>query len=97
MELIERLVIAIERTQVFTGQLQEKETCLVQKGVPKGLLTVDEAARRLGVSKYTLRGWVSQRRIPYVKIGRRTLFKPTDLDNLIKDSTVVPRSPRGRY
>jgi excisionase family DNA binding protein len=96
VELIERLVVALERTQMFTGQVRQGENNLVQREIPKGLLTVDEAAQRLGISKHSLRGWVSRRQIPYVKIGRRTLFNPTDLDNLIKASTVEPRKSPGR-
>jgi excisionase family DNA binding protein len=93
VELIKRLVVALERTQAFTGQLQQEEKSLVRQMAPKGLLTVEEAANRLGISKCSLRNWVSQRRIPYVKIGRRTLFNPTDLENLIKASTVEPLKP----
>ncbi len=95
IELLERLVIAMEQAQIPTKQEWQVEKSRVQEGVPKGLLTVDEAAQRLGVSKYSLRRWVSRRRIPYVKIGRRTLFNPNDLETLIKDSTVEPHSPRG--
>ncbi|MEJ2673525.1 MAG: helix-turn-helix domain-containing protein [Deltaproteobacteria bacterium] len=97
VDLLERLVIAMEQIKMPTGQEWQAEKIRVQEGVPKGLLTVDEAAQRLGISKHSLRGWVSQRRIPHVKIGRRTLFNPTDLDNLIKAFTVEPRKPPGRY
>ena len=37
-------------------------------------LNVREAARLLGVSPKTLYSWVSQRRIPFRKAGRRLLF-----------------------
>ena len=94
LEVLNQLLKAME--QLSMAPLKE-EPIQVPDRMPGALLTVDEAAQRLGVSKYTLRGWVSQRRIPYVKIGRRTLFNPTDLDNLIKASTVEPRKPRGRY
>ena len=97
VELIERLVIMMEQTQMPPTPERQVEKIRVQEGVPKGLLTVAEAAERLRISEYTLRGWISQRRIPYVKIGRRTLFNPADLDTLIKDSTVEPRKPRERY
>jgi len=89
---LERLLIIMEQTQMLPRQ-EEKSRPI--ESVPETLLTVLEAAQRLRVSEYTLRGWISQRRIPYVKIGRRTLFNPADLDNLIKDSTVEPRKPRG--
>jgi excisionase family DNA binding protein len=92
LEVLNQLLKAMEQLPMAPP----KEEPVVLHRMPGSLLTVEEAAQRLGVSKYTLRGWVSQRRIPYVKIGRRTLFSPTDLDNLIKTSTVEPRKPRER-
>ena len=38
------------------------------------LLDVNEAAKYLHISPYTLRGWVSQGCITYVKLGRRVFF-----------------------
>ena len=93
LEVLNQLLKAMEQLSMAPP----KEEPVVPHRMPGALLTVDEAAQRLAVSKYTLRGWVSQRRIPYVKIGRRTLFNPTDLDNLIKASTMEPRKPSGRY
>jgi excisionase family DNA binding protein len=46
---------------------------------PAGLLTASQAATYLGISIHTLRQWVSQRRVPVVKLGRSTRFNPTDL------------------
>ena len=93
LEVLNQLLKAMEQLSMAPPK---EEAVQVPHRMPGALLTVDEAAQRLAVSKYTLRGWVSQRRIPYVKIGRRTLFNPTDLDNLIKASTVEPRKPRER-
>lgn len=39
------------------------------------LLTIEEAARYLGVSKLTLYGWVSQGKITYIKVGRFVNFE----------------------
>jgi excisionase family DNA binding protein len=94
LEVLNQLLKAMEQLSIPPTK---GEPVQAPDRIPGALLTVDEAAQRLGVSKYTLRGWVSQRRIPYVKIGRRTLFNPTDLDNLIKASTMEPRKPSGRY
>lgn len=49
------------------------------------LLNVQEAAGYLGVSPHTLNAWKSQKRIPYVKLGRRTVFDPEDLSRFIED------------
>jgi len=46
-----------------------------------GNLDLTAAAKRLGVSKHTLRSWsVYQRKIPHFKLGRRILFKLEDLE-----------------
>ena len=60
------------------------------------LLSIDEAAARLGVSKYTLRGWLFQRRLPHVKLGRRVLVDPNDLDRFIETSRVKAVAFDGR-
>src|SRR5712692_6881262 len=40
------------------------------------LLDVTSLARRLRVAPSTVYSWVSNRRIPFVKLGGRTLFDP---------------------
>ena len=55
------------------------------------LLTMDEASEYLGISKLTLYGWVSARKIGFVKIGRLVKFKQQDLDQWIDRHTVMAR------
>ena len=44
-------------------------------------LSLTIAARRLGVSPHTLRAWaVYRRRIPFLRLGRRLLFDPRDIE-----------------
>ena len=44
-------------------------------------LSLVDAARRLGVSPHTLRAWARyQHRLPYLRLGRRLLFRRADLD-----------------
>jgi excisionase family DNA binding protein len=52
--------------------------------VDRRLLNVKEASAALGLSPWTLRSWISQRRITYVKLGRAVRFEPRDLDKLIE-------------
>ncbi len=52
------------------------------------LLSVEEAAVYLHLSKHTLRAWLSQRRLPFVKLGGRVLLRQEDLDEFIKSSLV---------
>ena len=56
-------------------------------GRRRGLLSVAEAARYLGVSPGTLRNWVSTRRVEFVKVGRLTVQRG-GLDRYIAAHTV---------
>ena len=55
------------------------------------LIPKPEAAQRLGISKFTLNTWVSQKRIPYIKLGRRVLFDETALSAFIEKHKVEPQ------
>ena len=48
-----------------------------------GLLSLPEAACRLGVSRHTMRAWIRQRRLPFVRLGRRVLLDPHDVQRFI--------------
>jgi excisionase family DNA binding protein len=50
-----------------------------------GLITVEQAAKFLAVSTSTLYGWVYQRRIPFVKVGRALRFELAELQTRRKD------------
>jgi excisionase family DNA binding protein len=52
------------------------------------LLTVPEAAALLRLKASTIRAWVCQRRIPYVKVGRLVRIRHTDLEALIAEGVV---------
>jgi len=54
----------------------------------KRLLDIKEAAEFLNVSPNTLYSWVSQRRIPFVKLGRRVEFDLEDLQDWIEHHKV---------
>lgn len=54
------------------------------------LLSVREASNYMGLSSHTLYTMVSQRRIPYVKVGRLTKFDVGLLDAWLKQHTVMP-------
>lgn len=47
--------------------------------VERLLWNIRQAAEALGLSVHTLYSWVSQRRIPFVKVGKRTMFDPMDI------------------
>jgi len=58
------------------------------------LLSIREASEYTGVSHKTLYRMVSQRRIPFTKMGRRTMFDICKLDEWIGANTFMPTSPR---
>lgn len=48
------------------------------------------AAKMLHISIYTLRRWVSERKIKHLKIGSRVFFTPAILDEFLQKSIVSP-------
>jgi excisionase family DNA binding protein len=56
--------------------------------MPSDLVNLTEAAEILRLKPCTVRAWVLRRRIPYVKLGRRVLFRRRDLEALISENVV---------
>lgn len=56
------------------------------------LLDIPAVAERLGISGFTIRMMVRERRIPHLRIGRRVLFDPRDIDAFLASSR-VPAEP----
>jgi excisionase family DNA binding protein len=52
------------------------------------LLTVEQAAERLGTSVRFVRRLVFERRIAYVKLGRHVRIAASDLDGFVRASRV---------
>jgi excisionase family DNA binding protein len=48
------------------------------------LLSIPEAAALLGIKTWTMRQWLSQRKIAYVKVGRLTKLRPEDITAFIE-------------
>ena len=55
------------------------------------LLDIKEVAHYTGLSVHTLYTMVSQRRVPYVKMGRLTKFDRDEIDRWITSHTVKVR------
>ncbi len=61
------------------------------------LLSLRQAARRLGIAERVLRQAVRSGELPAFRLGQRTLrVKPTDLDGWIQDRRVRPWSGGSR-
>ncbi|MEI6363096.1 MAG: excisionase family DNA-binding protein [Actinomycetes bacterium] len=52
------------------------------------LLTIDEAAERLGVTPRMIRRLTADRRLPFVKVGRLVRIRDTDIACCLDDWTV---------
>lgn len=52
------------------------------------LYDMDQTSELLKVSKSTLARWKKERMIPYIKIGRKTLFDYEDLIELIEKNKI---------
>lgn len=51
------------------------------------LLDVKKAAYLLGISVKTLRDWIQDRRIDYVKVGTRVMIRPETLRQFVTKNT----------
>ncbi len=50
------------------------------------LLDVTRAAHLLGISVKTLRDWIQGRRIEYVKVGARVMFRPETIRQFVSSN-----------
>src|SRR5262249_3344689 len=57
------------------------------------LLSVEEAAARLGLRAVTVRCWAAARKITRVKLGRRVLIPASEIERFI-DRATIPASDR---
>jgi excisionase family DNA binding protein len=53
---------------------------------PEALLSVQDACEMLGISRPTLFRLIGRGELSVVKLARRTLFRPADLDALVLQS-----------
>ena len=54
------------------------------------LMDIKKTSEYLGCTVNTLYSWASQKRIPYVKIGRLLKFSRQDIDHWIEEHKVKP-------
>ena len=52
------------------------------------LLTVSESAALLRLQPSTIRKWLLEKRLSYVKLGRRVFLRRADLNALLEESFV---------
>ncbi len=62
--------------------------------MPKTLLTVREASERLSLREGTVRLWLAQRRLPYVRCGRAIRIPSEAVEQFIQRNTIPAREGR---
>jgi excisionase family DNA binding protein len=62
----------------------DKSKSSSERGSLAPLLSVSEAAALLGTKTWTMRQWLSQRRIAFVKVGRLTKLRQEDVAAFIE-------------
>jgi excisionase family DNA binding protein len=58
------------------------------------LLDVPKSASYLNLKNATVRAWILDGKLNYVKLGRRVFLRRQDLDELIAESLVLARRPK---
>ena len=58
------------------------------------LLSVEKAAVLLSLSRWTIRVYEREGKIPSVRIGRRVLFRPEDLEEYVRNQAKAASAVR---
>ena len=62
---------------------------------PHGPLnSVAKTAERLDLKEVTIRSWMEQRKIGYVRLGRRVAIFESEIERIIEQGTVPALDPR---
>ena len=64
------------------------EVSAAQRKTQFHLLTLKEAAEKLGIRPITLYTWCQMKKIPYFKIGRYLKFDERDIDSFISGQRI---------
>lgn len=62
----------------------------------KRLFNIEELAEYIAVPKGTIYNWISQRKLPFVKIGRRVKFDIKDIDEWIESKKIINNMGKAR-
>lgn len=69
---------------------------MTSKSTRGRLLTVGQAAERLGTGERFVRRLVAERRIEFVRVGRHVRIAESAVERFIEERTVQPRPTRYR-
>ena len=54
------------------------------------LMTVEDLAGSLGLAPKTIRNWVARRQMPFVTVGRRTMFRRKSIETWLEKKERKP-------
>lgn len=74
------------------GFMKEKEYPTTLEGGGEIILTLDEAAERLKVSKWTVNRLIQERKLASIKIGARRLVPLSDITGFIERARDIEAS-----
>ena len=75
--------------------LVKYDTRLFLGGAVENLISVEEAAKRLGgISKWTVHAWLSKGKLQRTKVGSRTMIRESELQKVLKDGGKSPAPKR---
>jgi len=58
------------------------------------MLTVSQVAQALGLKPATIRAWIAQRKLGYVKLGRAVRVPRTEVERLLREGAVPAKERR---
>jgi excisionase family DNA binding protein len=68
---------------------------MIGEETPRPMLTVEQAARELGIKENTVRDWVMRRKLSFVRLSPRCIRIPSgEVARLLREGTVPAREPR---
>jgi excisionase family DNA binding protein len=67
-----------------------RRTAAAPEQLPPELLTIDKAADRIGMSARYVRRLVSERRVPFYRLGRAVRIDPADLAAHVTAGRIEP-------
>lgn len=79
----------------FTAVKQATDSKGTNSNNSSGLLTIDDLATELRVSRGTLYNWVYEKRIPYLKVGRLVRFERSAIDKYLDECRIQSLAGKG--
>ena len=73
-----------ELTEIFSGVAAALEERIMRNFSVMPTLTLEQAAKEIGVSTETMRKLCKDKRIPHIKMDREYRIRPADINNFLE-------------